>query len=34
MPLSEALAAVLDGRITHAPSCVLILRAARHYRVV
>lgn len=29
LPLGEALDAVLDGRITHAPSCVLLLRAAR-----
>jgi len=28
LPLAEAVAAVLDGRITHAPSCVLILKAA------
>jgi len=26
MPLGEAVAATLDGRITHAPSCVLILK--------
>jgi ADP-ribose pyrophosphatase len=30
MPLDEALEAVLDGRISHAPSCVLILKTARH----
>ncbi|REK18816.1 MAG: NUDIX hydrolase [Planctomycetota bacterium] len=29
MPLEEALQMVLDGRITHAPSCVLILKTAR-----
>jgi ADP-ribose pyrophosphatase len=29
MPLAEAVAAVMDGRITHAPSCVVILKAAR-----
>jgi ADP-ribose pyrophosphatase len=28
MPLAEAVTAVLDGHITHAPSCVLILKAA------
>ncbi len=27
MPLAEAVQAVLDGRITHAASCVLLLRA-------
>ena len=27
MPLAEAVAAVTDGRITHAPSCVVILKA-------
>jgi ADP-ribose pyrophosphatase len=30
MPLSEAIAAVLDGRITHAPSCVLLLKLEKH----
>jgi ADP-ribose diphosphatase len=30
MPLAEAVQAVLDGRITHAPSCLLILRASLH----
>lgn len=29
LQLDDALQHVLDGRITHAPSCVLILRAAR-----
>jgi ADP-ribose pyrophosphatase len=29
MPLSEAVDAVMSGRITHAPSCVLILKASR-----
>ncbi len=29
MTLAEAVTAVMDGRITHAPSCVLILKAAR-----
>jgi ADP-ribose pyrophosphatase len=33
MPLVEALAAVVDGRITHAPSCVLLMRAAMHFGV-
>src|SRR5262249_29495954 len=28
MPLGEAVWAVMDGRITHAPSCVAILKAA------
>ena len=28
MPLAEAVRAVLDGRITHAPSCVVLLKAA------
>jgi ADP-ribose pyrophosphatase len=28
MPLSEAVRAVSDGRITHAPTCVAVLRAA------
>jgi ADP-ribose pyrophosphatase len=28
MPLAEAVQAVLDSRITHGPSCVLILKAA------
>jgi ADP-ribose pyrophosphatase len=28
LPLDEAVRAVLDGRITHGPSCVLILKAA------
>jgi ADP-ribose pyrophosphatase len=27
MPLADAVAAVMDGRITHAPSCVVILKA-------
>jgi ADP-ribose pyrophosphatase len=27
LPLEEAVRAVLDGRITHGPSCVLLLRA-------
>jgi ADP-ribose pyrophosphatase len=27
LPLAEAVRAVMDGRITHAPSCVLILKA-------
>lgn len=29
VPLDEAVAMVMDGRITHAPSAVLILKAAR-----
>jgi ADP-ribose pyrophosphatase len=29
MPLADALAGVLDGRITHAPTCVAVLKAAR-----
>lgn len=29
MPLAEAVEAVMSGRITHAQSCVLILKAAR-----
>jgi ADP-ribose pyrophosphatase len=33
LPLAEAVAAVMDGRITHAPSCVLILKAAHLERV-
>lgn len=28
VPLSEALQMVIDGRITHAPTCLLVLRAA------
>lgn len=28
LPLAEAVNAVLDGRITHGPSCVLILKAS------
>ncbi len=33
MPLNEAVAAVMDGRITHAPSCTVILKAAHWLRV-
>ncbi len=29
LPLSEAVQGVLDGRITHAPSCVLLLKTER-----
>ena len=29
MPLAEAVARVMDSRITHAPSCLVILKAAR-----
>jgi ADP-ribose pyrophosphatase len=29
VPLAEAVAAVMDGRITNGPSCVLILKASR-----
>jgi ADP-ribose pyrophosphatase len=32
MPLADAVAAVMDGRITHAPSCVVILKADRWLR--
>jgi ADP-ribose pyrophosphatase len=32
LPLAEAVAAVMDGRITHAPSCTLILKAERWLR--
>lgn len=30
MPLGEAVRAVMDGRVTHAPSCVAILKTAYH----
>jgi 8-oxo-dGTP pyrophosphatase MutT (NUDIX family) len=33
MPFHEALQLVMDGQITHAPSCVLLLKAARHLRM-
>ena len=33
MPLQQALDAVLASEITHAPSCVVILRAAREYGI-
>jgi ADP-ribose pyrophosphatase len=33
LPLAEAVAAVMDGRITHAPSCTLILKAERFLRL-
>jgi ADP-ribose pyrophosphatase len=32
LPLDEAVRAVLDGRITHGPSCVLILKVALRCR--
>lgn len=31
MPLREAIEAAIDGRITHAPSCVLLLKVATLY---
>lgn len=30
VPFREAIAMVMDGRITHGPSCVVILKAARY----
>jgi len=30
MPLADAVQKVLDGEITHAPTCVLLLRAKLH----
>jgi 8-oxo-dGTP pyrophosphatase MutT (NUDIX family) len=32
LPLEEAVRRVMDSAITHGPSCVLILKAARHLR--
>lgn len=32
VPLAEAVRRVMEGEITHGPSCVLILKAARHLR--
>lgn len=32
LPLSRAVEKVMSGEITHAPSCVLILKAERHLR--
>ena len=32
LPLAEAVQRVMQGEITHGPSCVLILKAARHLR--
>ncbi|MBS0210481.1 MAG: NUDIX hydrolase [Planctomycetes bacterium] len=33
LPLAEAVEAALTGRITHAPTCVLLLRAALHFKL-
>ena len=32
LPLEDAIQAVLDGRITHAPTCVLLFKLERHAR--
>lgn len=32
LPLAEAVRRVMEGEITHGPSCVMILKAARHLR--